>query len=330
MKTYHFCTLFDSLYLSRALAMHDSLLNNCDNFHLYAFAFDDRSADILDALALPHVTVIRLKDFEDPALLSVKPSRSKGEYCWTCTPSTVAYCINRFNLDHCTYIDADLYFFADPGVLVDEMGDASVLITEHRYTRKYDQSATSGIYCVQFITFKNTPDGLRALTWWRDRCIEWCYARIEDGKFGDQKYLDDWTTRFSGVHVLQHLGGGVAPWNIQQYTVTEKAGKISLITPKGEAELIFYHFHYVKFYGNDRIDLGNYRLDKATMTIIYRTYLFKIFEVEEMLLTRFQMTPQRQSYYYKYPLLIPLHRIARVLMGIYNIYTKKEIEQWQS
>ena len=33
--------------------------------------------------------------------------------------------------------------------------------------------------------------GLKALKWWRDRCLEWCYARIEDGKFGDQFYIED-------------------------------------------------------------------------------------------------------------------------------------------
>jgi hypothetical protein len=60
--------------------------------------------------------------------------------------------------------------------------------------------------------------GMAVLNWWRDRCIEWCYARSEEGKFGDQKYLDDWTTRFDSVHVLEHLGGGIAPWNVQQYS----------------------------------------------------------------------------------------------------------------
>ena len=81
---------------------------------------------------------------------------------------------------------------------------------------------------MQFVTFKNTVQGLKVLNWWRDACIEWCYARHEDGKFGDQKYLDNWTTMFEGVRELKHLGGGVAPWNLQQYDFYSKNEKLYL------------------------------------------------------------------------------------------------------
>lgn len=287
----YFCTLFDSYYLSRGLAMHESLLKNSREFHLYIFAFNDLSYSILQQLQLPNVTVISLKEFENDDLLKVKSSRSIGEYCWTCTPSTVKYCLDTYNLPHCTYIDADLYFYKDPSILLEEMQDAgSVLITEHRYTPKYDQSSTSGIYCVQFVTFKNDANGRIILQWWIDRCLEWCYARFENGKFGDQKYLDDWTTRFQGVHVLKHLGGGVAPWNVQQYTMSKKGDwQLALKEePQKKYLLVFYHFHKMTFVNETLVDLClGFDLNDSSVKRLYHEYALRIREINQMLSTRF-------------------------------------------
>jgi hypothetical protein len=202
----NFCTLFDSNYLSRGLALHASLRKVCASFHLYVLAFNEECYDYLSNAKLQNLTVISLSDFEDDELLKIKSTRSAAEYCWTCTPSIILFCIAKYNLPSCTYIDADMIFYHDPSILLEEMGQQSILLTEHKYTKDYDQSKKSGIYCVQFMCFKQTPDGMKALTWWRERCIEWCYARHEDGKFGDQKYLDDWPERFKGVHVLQNSG----------------------------------------------------------------------------------------------------------------------------
>ena len=61
---YNYCTLFDSNYLTRGLAMYESLAKYSNNFHLYVFAFDTQSFDILIALELKYVTVISLYSFE--------------------------------------------------------------------------------------------------------------------------------------------------------------------------------------------------------------------------------------------------------------------------
>lgn len=79
---------------------------------------------------------------------------------------------------------------------------------------------------MQFVTFKNNEQGRTVLEWWRNACLEWCYARYENGRFGDQKYLDDWPYLFEGVFVSQNLGGGVAPWNMQQYQFEQENGMI--------------------------------------------------------------------------------------------------------
>lgn len=257
--------------------MYASLKEHCKDFHLYIFAFDEKCFEILKGLNLGNVTVIPLEEFEDEELLRVKPSRSKGEYCWTCTSSTIWYCLKKYNLENCTYVDSDLYFYSDPKSLVEEMGEKSVLITEHRFTPQYEQTETAGKYCVQFITFKNNDQGLKALEWWRNACIEWCYNRHEDGKFGDQKYLDDWTERFDSVHVLKHLGGGVAPWNVQQYDIFEKDKKVWLkeIESNQSCEVVFYHFHNIKF-KNGNLDANHYKgyfISNNAEKFIYKPYL---------------------------------------------------------
>lgn len=284
----NFCTLFNSNYLSRGLVMYQSLKDTCTDFHLYVFAFDDVTYAYLKQANLPNLTPISLKEFEDNELLKVKPTRTMAEYCWTCTASTILYSITSFALTNCTYIDADIYFYANPSVLVNEMGGNSVLITEHRYTPQYDQSNKSGKYCVQFVTFKSTAEGLKVLNDWRNDCINWCYARHENGKFGDQKYLDYWTAKYTGVHELQHLGGGVAPWNLQQYKFSINNNKIVLTatTQKNKIPLVFFHFHGLRFYNNNIVLLSDtgYKIDKFVIKSIYFPYVKKLNKIKAEIL----------------------------------------------
>lgn len=265
------CTLFDSNYLSRGLACYESLIHSCNKFHLYIFAFDELSFKILNDLNLDSVTVIPLKDFESNELLNIKNTRTRGEYCWTCTPFTIDYVLKTFGHDHCTYIDADLFYYKNPQILLDLMGENSVLITPHHYTPKYDQSLTSGIYCVQHVVFRNNPKGLIVLDWWKAACLEWCFARIEDGKFGDQKYLDTWPTKFEGVYVSENIGEGVAPWNIQQWKKSQKD------------RIIFYHFHALSLHPWASF-LGYYRFPSWVKKSLYKPYVEKLKIIDAQLM----------------------------------------------
>ena len=242
----NFCTLFDSGYIQRGLALYESLCKTCDAFHLYIMAFDDKSYEILTNLDLPCMTVVNLKDFEDEKLLEVKPTRSRAEYCWTCGPSVIYYFITKYNLESCTYLDADLYFYRSPQLLFNEIGENSVAITDHY--APYEIPA--GRYCVQFMFFKNDEWGMKALTWWRDRCIEWCYAHFEDGKYGDQKYLEDFPKLFKNVHVVKTRGAGIASWNLSQYQFDSTKWNITFSTEV--FDIVFVHYHAVSMEVNDK------------------------------------------------------------------------------
>lgn len=284
-----FTTLFNSYYICKGITMYESLSQTCDDFHLYVFAYDEKSYTFLQQKGYPNVTVISLVELETyfPQLLGVKSERTLAEYCWTTTSFTISYCLENFEIDHCIYIDADLYFISNPRVLVDELRDDDVMITEHQYTPCYDHSATSGKYCVQFIVVKNNKNGRSVMDWWKNACYQWCYNRYEDGKFGDQKYLDDWTTRFEKIHVLQHLGI-LAPWNVQQYTLNTKCG--TLLARENCKNNIFhpvvYHFHYFRcnrLLGLVEYIFGPYKLSKEVLQYIYMPYMLRVGHVHRFL-----------------------------------------------
>lgn len=323
----NFCTLFNSGYLSRGLAMYNSLVAQGVDFHLYIFAFDDACDALLRRLNPANTTIISLHEFETPELLAVKESRTPGEYCWTCTSFTIWHCIHTFSLDHCTYLDADLLFFADPKVLTDEIGEKSVLITAHRYSPQYDQSENSGIYCVQFVTFKNTGQGLAVLRWWMNACLEWCYNRFEDGKFGDQKYLDDWTERFEGVQVLEHRGGGIAPWNAADYSCGSSNGQVFVQNAgAGKVPLVFYHFHDFRYCvdGSFRLTAEQYYLPDDMIRLVYSTYIKALSSAEsQILLIDPAAVFHEQPMVLKWIKVSLSRRIQFGLRGRYKNYTKK-------
>ena len=240
----HFCTYFDRHYLTRGLALYESLVRHSQRpFTLWVLCFDDETHRILSALSLGQMRLISLAAFEegDEELVRVKPGRTRVEYYWTCSPSLPLYILDHHpEVDVITYLDADMYFFGDPLPILEEFSGHSVMIVEHRYTPEYEgRSADAGTYNVSVLTFRRDVNGLACLRWWRERCIEWCYARFEDGKFGDLLYLDEWPTRFDGVGVLAHVGVGLAPWNFGRYRVDCHAEAVQV----DGAPLICFHFH---------------------------------------------------------------------------------------
>lgn len=270
----HYCTLFNSSYLLRGTAMISSLLEHDTNSHIYVLCMDENVKFAIEKMYADRVTAISLDMVENQTLLEIKPSRTLGEYCWTLTPWIIKFCIEKYQLPSCTYVDADLFFFSNPDLLFPEDIAKSVFLTPHNYHPKYDQTNTSGIFCVQFIKFKKDDIGLSALNWWADRCIEWCYNRIEDGKFGDQKYLDDWPSRFEGVYVQENLGATLAPWNSEKYEVF-RSDKLILVSDnenQRKTNLIFYHFHEIKLSKNFLAYSSDYSIHAEIIDVVFEIY----------------------------------------------------------
>jgi hypothetical protein len=260
----HYVTIFDSGFLPQGMALAQSLSEHAGEYVLWVVAVDLEAERALALLALPNVRILPLDEVETDALLAVKGGRTRAEYCWTLTPFAARFVFERDpRVERVTYLDADLWFRRSPKPIFEELERAgkTVLITEHAYAPQYDSSRkTSGTYCVQFLTFTKAGEFVRK--WWEERCLEWCFARYENGKFGDQKYLDDWPERFpEHVHVLEHRGWALAPWNATRF-------------PASDA--VFYHFQGLRLISPRWISIGAYPVPQVVVREIYRPYMREI------------------------------------------------------
>ena len=262
----HFVTLFDSHYLPLGLCLYRSLEDHARPFHLWIVAMDDACGEALRKMQLTDATVLGLAEVENTRLRAVKSDRSIGEYCWTLTPFLPSAVFERApGIERVTYVDADLFFFQPPRLLLDEFARSGkhVLITEHAFAPEHLNYLRFGRFCVQFMTFRNTRAAKGVLEWWQERCIEWCYGREENGKFGDQKYLDDWPQRFPAeAYVVSRTECTLAPWNVAHVARRD-----------GELQPVFYHFHSLKIVSPSFVVLHyNYRIGRQGRWI-YAKYL---------------------------------------------------------
>jgi hypothetical protein len=283
---YGFCTYFDHLYLPQGLSLYRSLSNHCPTFHLWILCMDTACFEILSGLNLPHATPIPLESLEtyDPELLIAKGNRNSIEYYFTCTPSLPLYILARHpEVKLITYLDADLFFFAEPRPIFDEIGRSSIAIIGHRFPDTLRHLEECGKYNVGWLSFRRDDWAKACLQWWRERCLEWCYDRVENGRFADQKYLDDWPHRFGRVVVLKHKGANLAPWNLANYTLRKWRNQLFV---DGDP-LIFYHFHALKriypWLYDPQLDFFGVRSSSLLVRGVYQPYLRTMVEATRFL-----------------------------------------------
>jgi hypothetical protein len=240
-----YCTYFDHNYLPRGLALYHSLQRHAPGAELWVLCLSEACHQALLRLELPHLVAVRLSDFEaaNPDVAATRSSRSQIEYYFTCSPAWILFVLESSGeAEWATYLDSDLFFFASPDPIYEEMKDAAFGIIPHRFSRGLEDQRRFGLYNVGWVSARKREDGIAVLRWWRERCIEWCYDRVEGDRFADQRYLDR-MPEMSGVHVISHLGANLAPWNIADCRLEWNNGRVEI---ERRYPLLFFHFYGVK------------------------------------------------------------------------------------
>lgn len=275
----YYCSYFDHRYLPRGLVLMESIWAYNPAARFFVLCFDEECKRLLDQFAHPNITAIPLAELEvaDPELLMAKANRSLVEYYFTCTPSWPSYLFDRFpEIDLITYLDADLWFFADPEIVHEEIGDASIAIIPHRFSPERQHLAKYGLFNVGWVSWRNDEEGRRCLADYRANCIAWCYDRLEENRFADQKYLDAWPAKYPNLRIIQHIGANLAAWNINNHCLSV----VDDILLFGDRRVIFFHYHALREMPDGRWNLSLDSLmgqrHPLLIDAIYRPYVERL------------------------------------------------------
>jgi hypothetical protein len=294
-----YCTYFDERYLTRGLALYASMRRHCAPFRLWVLCMSEECHRQLSAFNFQDLIPLRLTDLEShaPDLLQAKRGRSPLEYYFTCTPALMSWLLaTRAEINLLTYLDADLYFFARPEVIFADMANASTLIVPHRFSKRNEDKLQWGIYNVGWVSIRRDDDGLACLAWWNRACLEWCRDVLEGDRFADQKYLDQFPVRFARVRVNDNPGVNLAPWNLDNYSISVGVDGEPLVDGK---PVVFFHFHRLRrvapwLWRTAHAEFGA-PLDRQVRQLIYRPYLAEIAAAERSVRLAVSAPPLRRD-----------------------------------
>jgi hypothetical protein len=243
-------TLSDANFAPRTLAMLTSIRKYDTNADLLFVVVGKLPERFFQAFEKINVQVRFLPELLDSSVLKqIQESRSYISTLWT-YPSIILNTLIQSNCDHSdiVYLDADLFFFEDPGWCWGEVPTGNISIVRHNFSdRLAKEFPESGEFNVSWVSMPSNDVGRQCAKLWAEECYALCPdVPVEhEGRtiYGDQRYLDRWPELFGeSLTVFQNPGIGLAPWNYENYLI-EYGGSWEVDSQK----LVFYHFSSHQF-----------------------------------------------------------------------------------
>jgi lipopolysaccharide biosynthesis glycosyltransferase len=178
-------TVSDYNYLSKGIALYESLLESSNDFVLHYLCIDIESYNKLSEYECDTLKVYDVNNLlnTDAALMNVKNSEYRY-FCWSLASYFTQHLMVKLNVP-LIYIDSDIYFHQSINDLHKLMETKSIGIFKHR---QFSTDRPEGAYNVGVCYFNNDVVGKHILNWWSDAVLHKKYPNL--ATCGDQKYLD--------------------------------------------------------------------------------------------------------------------------------------------
>ena len=222
-ETKHLVVLSDHKYLTYGLSLYDSIDEHTDDYILHYLCTSQEAYDKLNKLDLANVAIYNISSLEeDEDFIRLRNNHNSNntvystndEFHWALASFFSYYLIDKYNLPHVLYVDADILFYQSVDTIFEAMDNKSIGLITHKHNKK---GADTGYFNVGIVFFNNDTVGKDCLKFWRDCCIDPNNKYAEKyGTCGDQKYLELFEELFGqeNIEVLCPKIGNLAPWNL--------------------------------------------------------------------------------------------------------------------
>lgn len=147
------------------------------------------------------------------------------------------------------YLDPDIVLFGGLDSILDQLVNASVVLTPHQLSPVSTQgwgglfdertSLLTGVFNFGFLAVAPNQEGIDFADWWSFRTTTQAYDLPTAGLFTDQKWGNLVPALFPGTHISRHRGMNVASWNLHERKVHASPDGSLLVD---DDPLVFFHF----------------------------------------------------------------------------------------
>ncbi|MGE5631233.1 MAG: glycosyltransferase [Caulobacteraceae bacterium] len=268
-------------YIYKCVLLYKSMLRHDKNFRFLIVCLHDEVKDTLEKLRMKNTELIDISQIEkyDTELAAIKNSRNTKQYAWAVKPAAALYILEHYReVSHIIWLDGDTAFLSSPEAIFEEWGKSSILLTEEKFTGKYEYlSSIYGYFNTGFMGFNRDDTAIKSLKYFRKRLLEWNYDKKEQYRWNDQLYVSDWKGRFDNVGVVKNPGINLTPFIFNR--ILEEEGGVLKTRDRdiyfNDYKIVLFHFYGFKCFNNKEFELCYYTdiYHKPEIDIIYVPYM---------------------------------------------------------
>lgn len=169
-------------------------------------------------------------------------------------PTAMKFLLEKY--DKVIYFDPDIQVFSRIDHILEELNNASIVITPHSVTPILDGCKPDdsdllrfGAYNLGFVGVSKCSESFSFLEWWSDRCLKLGFYEPQLGLAVDQKWIDLAPSFFPKLKILHNVGLNVAFWNLHERFLSKVNNQWFV---NGNIPLVFFHF---SSFNSDFVDI---------------------------------------------------------------------------